>query len=322
MREDPAHFAKICASLPGALEPPPEAPALDARAARARSRLGLAVAAAIAVLAVVETVNAVIAPFRAPKDADWEAAAREIRASFAPGDLIVAAPAWADPIMRLHLGDLVPLEVAARFDDARFGRVWEIGQRGAHAPEAARGTTALERRFGALTLRRVDRAPAVITYDFQERWKDAHVSRVTPGRPDAECRWNGERFQCPDISFNFVRLQTVEVDTTVHRGLLAQPVEHATVVIAYPAVLLGRELVVATGLHDVWHRKEGKGVVDLRVVVGGTPQAAIEATNDSGWQLTRIDTAAYAGRTVEVRFEITSPAAYQRHFVVAAEARR
>jgi hypothetical protein len=304
------------------LELPPEAPALDARPARAGSRLGLAVAAAIAVLAVIETGNALIAPLRAPKDADWEAAAREIRASFAPGDLIVAAPGWADPIMRLHLGDLVPLDVAARFDDARFGRVWEIGQRGAHAPEAARGNVALERQFGALTLRRVDRAPAVITYDFQEHWKDARVSRHTQGRPDVECAWNGERFQCPDISFNFVRLQTVEVDTTVHRGLLAQPVEHATVVIDYPAVPLGRELVVATGLHDVWHRKEGKGVVDMRVVVGGTPQAAVEATNDSGWQLTRIDTAAFAGRTVDVRFEITSPAAYQRHFVVAAEARR
>jgi hypothetical protein len=292
-------------------------------AAPAASRFGLAVAAAIAVLAVVETTVALVAPSRAPKDADWAAAAREIRAAFAPGDLIVAAPAWADPIMRLHLGDLVPLAVAARFDDARFGRVWEIGQRGAHAPEASRGSVALERRFGALTLRRVDRSPAVVTYDFLERWKDAHVSRLQPGRPDTDCPLTTERFQCPDISFNFVRLQTVEVDTTVHRGLLAQPVERATVVIDYPAVPLGRELVVATGLHDVWMRKAGQGVVDLRVVIdGGSPRAAIEATNDNGWLLTHIDTTAYAGRVVDVRFEITSPAPYQRHFVVAAEARR
>jgi hypothetical protein len=85
---------------------------------------------------------------------------------------------------------------------------------------------------------------------------------------------------------------------------------------------LGRELVVATGLHDVWMRKAGKGVVNLRVVVAGTPAAAITATNDSGWQLTHIDSAAQAGRVVDVRFEITSPAPYQRHFVLAAEARR
>ena len=126
----------------------------------------------------------------------------------------------------------------------------------------------------------------------------------------------------PDISFNFVRLQTVEVDTTVHRGLLAQPVEGATTVIEYKGVTLGRELVVATGLHDVWQRKAGTGVVNLRVVVAGTPAAAIVTTNDSGWLLTRIDSAPHAGKVVDVRFEITSPHAYQRHFVLAAEARK
>jgi hypothetical protein len=286
------------------------------------SRLALVVAAAIGVLAVVETTVALLAPSRAPKDADWQAAAQEIRAAFASGDLIVAAPAWADPIMRLHLGDLVPLPVAARFDDARFGRVWEIGQRGAHAPEAVRGAVALEKRFGALTLRRVDRPPAVIVHDFLEHWTEARVTRRSPGRPDVPCPWNGDRFQCPDISFNFVRLETVEVDLAVHRGLLAQPVGNATVVIDYPAVPLGRELVVATGMHDVWQRKAGHGVVDMRVLVEGTPQAAIEATNDTGWQLTHIDTSAHAGRVVDVRFEITSPEPYQRHFVLAAEARR
>jgi hypothetical protein len=303
------------------LEAPAAVPAAPAPAP-AGSRLGLAVAAAIGVLAIVETTVALVAPSRAPKDADWEAAAREIRAAFAPGDLIVAAPAWADPIMRVHVGDLVPLPVAARFDDARFGRVWEIGQRGAHAPEAARGTVALEKQLGALTLRRIDRQPAVIVHDFLDHWKEAHVSRRSAGRPEVDCPWYGDRFQCPDISFNFVRLQTVEVDTTIHRGLLAQPVGNATVVIDYFAVPLGTELVVATGLHDVWARKAGHGVVDLRVVVAGTPQAAVEATNDAGWQLTRIDTSAYAGRVVDVRFEITSPEPYQRQFVLAAEARR
>ena len=302
------------------MDQPPEAPALQPPAAPAASRFGVVVAAAIGLLAVVETTVALVAPSRAPKDADWEAAAREIRAAFAPGDLIVAAPAWADPIMRLHLGDLVPLDVAARFDDARFGRVWEIGQRGAHAPEA-RGTVALERRFGALTLRRVDRPPAVITYDFLARAGEARVSRRAPGRPDVACPWSGDRFQCPDVSYNSVGPQTVEVDNAIHRGLLTQPVANTTVVIDYPAVPLGRELVVATGLHDTWLRKAAQGTVDLRVLVAGAPVATDRATNTSGWHLTRVDTSASAGRVADVRFEISSPAPFLRHFVFAAEAR-
>jgi hypothetical protein len=316
------------------VDTPPEAPALEVSTAPAAlvapageavqrgRRLGLAVAAGIAVLAIVETSVALVAPGRAPKDADWQAAAQQVRAGFKPGDLIVAAPAWADPIMRVHLGDLVPLPIAARFDDARFGRVWELGQRGAHAPEAARGAVAVEQRFGGLTLRRVERPPAEITYDFLDHWTEARVTRVPRGRPEIACPWSVTRFQCPDISFNFVELRTVEVDTTVHRGLLAQPVADATVVIEYPAVALGRELVIATGLHDVWMRKAGAGGVDLKVFVAGTPVAAVEATNDSGWLLTHVDTSAHAGRVVSVRFEISSPTPYQRHFVLAGEARR
>jgi hypothetical protein len=285
-------------------------------------RAVLVVAALVAALAVVETVVAAVAPALAPKEADWAAAATEVRTGFRRGDLIVAAPDWADPIMRLHLGDLVPAPVAGRMDDARFGRVWEVSQRGARAPEARRGTVAFERRFGALTLRRVERPAAEVTYDFVDRWGDARLTRVAPGRPDVACGRVADRLQCPDVGFNFVRRQTVEVDLTLHQALLAHPVGGATVVVEYPAVPLGRELVIATGLHDMWMRKAAKGDVHLRLVVAGTPAAAITAGNDTGWQLTRIDTAAYDGRVVPVRFEITSPAPYARHFAFAAEARR
>jgi hypothetical protein len=293
----------------------------EASSLRAR-RLGLAAAAAVALLAVVEAVSAAVAPALAPKDADWAAAAREVRAGFRPGDLIVAAPAWANPIMRVHLGDLVPAEVAGRMDDARFGRVWEVSQRGARAPEAQRGQVAEERRFGALTLRRVERKPAEVTYDFVARWADARFGRTVLGKPVVDCPRAGDRLQCPDITWSYLRRQTVEVDTRLREALLVQPVGGATTVVEYPAVPLGRELVVATGLHDVWMRKAARGPVHLRLLVAGTPQAAITADNETGWSLTRIDTAAYEGRVMPVRFEITSPAPYARHFTFAAEARR
>lgn len=282
----------------------------------------LVVAALVGLLAVVETTVALVAPALAPKHEDWAGAAARIRAGFQAGDLIVAAPAWADPIMRVHLGDLVPAKVAGRLDDARFGRVWEVSQRGARAPEALRGREAVEQRFGALTLRRIDRPAAQVTYDFVDSWADARLTRQSPGRPAVSCARAGDRLQCPDMGFNFVRRQMTEVDTTLRQALLAQPVDGATVIVEYPAVPLGRELVIGTGMHNVWMRKAARGAVHLRLVVAGTPAAAITTNNDSGWQLTRIDTAAHAGKTVPVRFEISSPAPYARHFVFAGEARR
>jgi hypothetical protein len=313
----------IFSAAPGALEPASLSASPAPRAPR-RWRIAppVVVAAAVAVLALVETAVALIAPLRAPTDADWAAAEREVRAGFRAGDLIVAAPAWADPILRVHLGDLLPAKVAGRMDDARFGRVWEVSQRDARAPEARRGHVALERRAGALTVRRIERDPAQVTYDFADRWTDARMTRTTLGRPDVSCPRSGDRLQCPDVGFNYLHHQIVEVDTRLRDALLCQPVGGATVVIEYPAVPLGRELVVATGLHNVWMRKAARGVVHLRLLVAGTPQAAITTDDDSGWQLTRIDSSAYDGKVVPVRFEITSPAPYARHFAFAAEARR
>jgi hypothetical protein len=285
-------------------------------------RAGLAALAAVSALALGETAVALVAPHRAPTDDDWQAAARDIRAGFRPGDLIVAAPVWADPILRVHLGDLIPAEVAGRLDDERFARVWEVSQRGARAEAAARGAVAAEQRFGALTVRRIDRPAAAISYDFVARWTDARVSRRGPGGGIVVgCPLAGDRMQCPDIGTNFVRRQIVEVDTRLRMALLAQPVGQATVVIEYPAVRLGRSLVVATGLSNVWMRKEARGTVDLRVVVDGAADAIFTTGNDDGWAVHRVDTSARAGQVAAVRFEITSASPQARHFALAAEAR-
>jgi hypothetical protein len=280
--------------------------------------------AAVALLALVETAVAVIAPTRAPKPEDWAAAAREVRGGFAPGDLIVAAPAWADPILRVHLGDLIPAEVAGRLDDERFGRVWEVSQRGARAAAADRGSVALERHFGALTVRRIERPPEVVSYDFVARWADARVTRREASGAVVPCAPAGDRFQCPNgvNGFVSVRRQIAEVDTRLREAFVAPPVRDGTVVVEFPSVPLGRTLVIATGLHNVWQRKEAQGSVTLRVVVADRVDTTFTTLNEDGWSPRRIDTSALAGQTAPVRFEVTAPDPHARLFAIAAEARR
>jgi hypothetical protein len=284
------------------------------------ARLGIAAGVGIALLALLETAQALIAPSRAPTSGDWEAAASEIRADFQKGDLIVAAPAWADPVMRMHLGDLLPISAAARMDDARFGRVWEISQHGAHAPEAA-GTAALERIFGRLSVRLIERHPAEVTYDFLERWQEAYVTRWDPAtRVSSPCPWRVDRFTCP-ISENGVSRVLVEVDTRIRRAILAPPVTGAIVAVEFQSVTLGRELVVGTGLHDAWARKS-PGSVYFEVWIAGQPARATIVDNRSGWNLLHIDTSMRDGQTLPVRFQISSPRSDLRHLAFAAEARR
>jgi hypothetical protein len=299
--------------------------------------------AGIAVLAIVETVAALLAPRRAPTDADWRAAAAAVRAEFRGGDLIVAAPSWADPLLRLYLGDLIPIPVAARMDDARFGRIWEIGQRGAHVVAPPR--IAVEARFGALTVRRIERPAAVVTFDFLERWTEATVTEGAPGRAvAAPCPWLGDRFVCPRGGPT-VHRELVEVDTRIRRALLAPPpsASGSRLIVEFPAVPLGRELVVAAGLHDVWARKLATGKVRFEVFVGDARVGDVEIGNRSGWQLLAFDTSrltvtapapapapAPAGTvtagqppaTLPVRFEISSARPELRHLAFAAEARR
>jgi hypothetical protein len=286
-----------------------------------RRPLALAVAGAIVLLALYETANALIAPLRAPRDADWVAAAAEVRGGFQPGDLIVAAPAWADQVMRLHLGDLVPVKVAARLDAARYGRIWEIGQRGARAADTSGARVAAESRHGALTLRRWERPAARVSYDFLEHWRDAKVERVEAGRGEINCDRQPDRFQCPFIDFNYVKLDLLEMGTTMRNALTAQPVGGAIVVVEWAGVPLGKELAVGTGLHHVWLRKYGDGTVNLRVLVDGKEVGRSEASNRSGWRVDRFDTSAFAGHPGTVRFEITSARPFSRHFGFAAEAR-
>ncbi|HEY4393826.1 MAG TPA: hypothetical protein VGP64_07185 [Polyangia bacterium] len=289
-----------------------------------RRQLTLGAVIVVASLAVVETTVALVAPALAPTDADWVAAAAAVRAGFRPGDLIVAAPGWADPILRVHLGDLIPPEVAARMDDDRFARVWEVSQRGAHAPaaEAATATVARDERFGRLRVRLLERPAETVTYDFVAHGADARLTRRDLRGGVAACAPAGDRVNCAAGGSVLFRRQVVEVEQKLREALLTEPLANAALAIEFPAVPLGRALVIATGLHDTWMRKAARGTVEARVTVGDQTTELPVTDDDSGWTRTRIDTSARAGQTLPVRLEITSANPYDRFFAFAAEARQ
>lgn len=218
-----------------------------------------------------------------PGDPDWAAAAAVVRQRRAPGDLIVFAPDWIDPVGRMHLGDLLPVELAARMDDARYATVWELSIRGAEAPEARGRRVDWSTDAGGVRVRRLVREPVQVLTDFVDELARARVEGKAVGRAE-------------------VRLE--EVGFEPHRCVRVEPQPGETVRIQYPGVRLGARLVGHVGLADVFTRRDVRAPAELTVSIDGREVARARAGVDDGW----------------VRFEATTEPAARADVVFAATA--
>jgi hypothetical protein len=194
-----------------------------------------------------------------PGDEAWHAAAERVRAGFRPGDLIVFAPDWVDPVGRMHLGDLISLEAAARMDAARYGRIWELAIRGARSPDTAGLAAVASEDVDGVVVRRYERAPAVVVGDVLDRAATATTSGARP------------------------TLELTEVGFAPHRCLQISPGPGTPVRITFPQLPLGRELVGYVGIADVFTRRDVRSPGRIEVELAGKIIASAEAGIDDGW---------------------------------------
>ncbi len=232
-----------------------------------------------------------------PGDPAWHAAAAVVRAEHRPGDLIVFAPAWNDPVGRLHLGDLIAIDDAARMDAARYARIWELSIRGARAPETAGLTPIVEREVDGVTVRRFERTPVSVLADVRERLVGVRVE--------------GTRARGPT-------LELAEVGFAPHRCILVVPNPGAPVRVTFPAVPLGTELVGYAGLADVFTRRDIRVPGRIQVEIDDVVVADTHLGVDDGW--VRFAAPTRPG-TADVTFTISAEAA-NRQVCFAAETRR
>jgi len=252
-------------------------------------------AAVVALLALVETGVALTARARVATDADWQAAAAEVRAGFTAGDVITFAPAWVDQIGRAYLGDLVTVEMAGRSDDDRYARIWEVSIRDEHAPETNGARLVRESKHGRVRVALYEKAATPVLYDFTQ-----HAQELVGGR---------------------FAVRTMELDYRPRRGILVQPGPQPTTY-EWREVPLGASLVVYAGLHDYYARKSADGLVDVRVDVDGVPKLTTRIGNDDGWRRFELDTRALSGTRHTVTFRISAANPAWRSFGFHAEARR
>jgi hypothetical protein len=254
---------------------------------------GLAPALLLVAVALWEIVATVRAGSDVPGADEWQRAAAAVRADHRVGDLIVFAPDWIDPVGRQHLGDLIPLEMAARMDAARYGRIWELSIRGARSRDTRGLEPVTTTGFGGVTVRLFERPAVEVVTDFLA---------ATPAG-------GGARVDLQEVAFE------------PHRCLVARPAPGGSVEVRFPAVALGTRLVGYVGLADVFTRRDDREPGRLEVSIDGAVVASLEAGIDDGW--VRFEASTTPSASAEVVFRASAgPRARNRLICFAAEARR
>lgn len=243
------------------------------------------VALLVALLALGEIAAEAVIHWRTPTDADWLAAIDHVRKNRRSDDGIVFAPAWVDPIGRLFAGNLITVEEAARPDRSRQRRLFEVSIRGARHPEAT-GRAIEDRQFGRVRVRLYERPAKTVLFDLT-----------------AQAAALGK---APKVA---------EIDFAPILCVPLAPPDSWTV----SDVLLGRELLIGTGIDDFQSRKDADAAVRLEVFIDDEQVARVDHENDDGWKKTTIDTSLRAGRAAQLRLVTSSNNPRKRTFCVHLE---
>lgn len=286
----------------------------------------------VAGLALFELVAHPAIRARVPDDDAWREAAAFVRRKAGPSDRVVAAPAWADPLIRRELGDLMTLRAAAPPDDAGVERVWELGIRGA---TTRTDPPALEERLGPIHVRMWPIAAPTLVYDFVEHVPSAEVTFDAP-EGERPCPWTrgppdpgglergpmrpADRFQCdPKRPWAWVGPTVLaDLDLAPRRCIWQHPIGERPIRTRFSDVPLGDEIVVSAGVDYQVARQRTHAPVTLRVFIDDRLAGELVHRDGDGWTSLAIDTADAVGRHANVRFETTTSNPSARLFCYAA----
>jgi hypothetical protein len=296
----------------------------------------------VPVLGVIELGAHFVFARRAPNPAEWQA----IRASVAElrraSELVVVAPAWADPLARQALGEeLMPLRDVARPDETGYARAVEVSALGARAPELRRWRVVEERVSGDFQLRVLENPDyARVLLDFVDALSPerarvferiGHELRECPWNPRAPTNTGGlpgppafptRRFACAGGDPFFVGATAIDdPEYRPRRCIWAHPTPGGPLVVRFSQVLLGTRIRGHAGMPWLILRDVRGTPIELEVRVGGRSIGALVHREENGWQLFEFPTGAEAGRAADVEFEVRSASVRDRQFCFHADTR-
>jgi hypothetical protein len=277
-----------------------------------------------------------------PSPRAYREASAFIREQLEPRDLITAAPAFIDPIVRWQLGDRMPLAMAARNSDTRYTRMWVLSIRGALPKNVPSAAPELSRDFGPVRVLRYRLAQNDdnLLFDFVENWENAAgtrtragVSEACPLRTGGFPRGGGlgkavlmpvrKRLECDARTpWFFIAPVVLEgLDNEPHYCIWQHPMGPEPVTLTYRDVPLGAELWFMGGLYYEHERMREGAAIDATISIDGQPSAQFHHVDGMGFTSIHIPTSALGKTRATVSVSVQTQDTRGRSFCWAAETR-
>lgn len=293
-------------------------------------------------LAVVEVVGHVVVRSRVVTEDDWARAAARVREEHRPGDLIVVAPMWADPLLRQHLGDRLAMKDVGRSDLAGYQRLWALSIRGHRPAEAPAEAPSFDEQHGRVRVLRWDLTPEAVLYDFTDHVREARVSlvdgereSVCPFRDEGRPRGGGlgagpmtpaARHSCdPRRPWLWVGTTVQDdLELTPRYCIWQHPAGPEPIRATFPGVPLGERLVLYGDIYYEHERHREHGPLSVAVLVDGEEIGRMVHADGDGWKRMEASTQR-PGRPRrergDVTIEVTAPNPHLRSFCWSATTR-
>jgi hypothetical protein len=279
---------------------------------------------------------------RPPSFQDWSALREPVAALRQSGELVVIAPAWAEPLARAALGDeLMPMREVARPDVSRYATALEVGIVGQTSPELAGWRETRVQRVGDFVVRSLDNpTPARVVFDFTDHLEPTFAD-VRGTQPEVDCPWNpaarvvagglgghptfaAARFECPgnNVFFNVGVTVIADQDFRARRCIWAHPFARGELVVRFRGVPLGQVIRGHSGMYWIIERERKGAPVTIAVRVDGEEIGSATHFDGEGWAPFLLPLGAHAGaERAEVEFAVTAPNHAHRHFCFEADTR-
>ena len=291
---------------------------------------------------LVELASHAYFAYRPPSVPEWSQVRAEVEQAARPGDLVVVAPAWAEPIARQALGEgLMPLADVARLGNASYSHALELSILGQHAGEFSDWIEIERVESDKFTLRRLlnpKRVPVVYAFNDHAEPPELQViewngeaqheceyttkARSSAGGLGGHVTYPRERYRCSGGDPFLVGLTVIDdKEYRPRRCIYAHPKANSWLLLRFLKVPVGKKIGGAGGMSYLIAR-DGTGLpVEFAVYIDNKEIGRRLFEDQKGFDPFEFSFEAGERKTVDVTFEIQSKQTAEREFCFTAEMR-